>query len=466
MLRCPVWGICFTYRNLIIRLWMNGELDFDDILYFPEEIVKEKVGNYILVISVSTANWLVLKDEIQLNLLNKLRKRLTIGKIIEELSSEEEMASLKSLLAAIFARKFAGVGVLPTKEYLEGYKMLNIYITNACNLRCKHCFMKSGSALQSELNLENWLAILSDFKDSGGKAVTFSGGEPLMFKNFSTVLKHAHNIGLNTTVLSNGLLWSESMIETLASYIDEIQFSIDGVNEETNATIRGKGHFNQVVDTVVKFSTIGVRTSVSTTFTYENLSDDIATKYKELVDAIRSKTPNEVFFKLSKKLLSGREVNYTWEENEKYSKRIKEIEQFVNEHADYENFMTGHSPNLIAANCGLGGISISADGYVYFCNRIYEVENYGHILEKPISYYMGKGREIHLRTSVDQVEPCSQCSLRYICDGGCRIDDFDFAAKLKLAKTPYRQVNCTEEAKLKLMKRMVDSYNYFYDFDE
>lgn len=445
---------------------MNGELDFDDILYFPEEIVREKVGNDILVISVSTANWLVLRNEIQFNLLNKLRKRLTIGKIIEELSSEEEMVSLKSLLAAIFARKFAGVGVLPAKEYLEGYKMLNIYITNACNLKCRHCFMKSGSALQSELNLEDWLGILSDFKVSGGETVTFSGGEPLMFKDFSAVLKHAHNIGLNTTVLSNGLLWSETMIEDLASYIDEIQFSIDGVNEETNAVIRGKGNFNQVVNTVVKFSNIGVKTSVSTTFTYENLSDDTATKYKELVDAIRSRTSNEVFFKLSKKLLSGREVNCTVEENEKYSKRIKEIERFVNRYADYENFMRGHTPNLVAVNCGLGGISISADGYVYFCNRIYEVENYGHILEKPISYYIEKGREIHLRTSVDHVEPCSQCPLRYICDGGCRIDDFDFAAKLKSAKTPYRQISCTEETKLKLMKRMIDSYNYLYDFDE
>ncbi len=445
---------------------MNGELDFDDILYFPEEIVTEKVGHDILVISVATANWLVLRSDIQLNLLDKLRKRLTIGKVVEELESEKEMDFFKELLAAIFARRFAGVGVLPVKEYLEGYKMLNIYITNACNLRCKHCFMKSGAALQSELTLESWLSILSDFKVAGGKAVTFSGGEPLMFKDFSIVLKHAHNIGLNTTILSNGLLWSETMTEDLASYIDEIQFSIDGVNEETNAVIRGKGNFNQVVNTVVKFSNIGVKTSVSTTFTYENLSDDTATKYKELVDAIRSRTSNEVFFKLSKKLLSGREVNYTVEENEKYSKRIKEIERFVNRYADYENFMAGHTPNLIAVNCGIGGISISADGYVYFCNRIYEVENYGHILEKPISYYIEKGKEIHLQTSVDHVEPCSQCGLRYICDGGCRIDDFDFAAKLKSAKTPYRQISCTEERKLKLMKRMIDSYNYFYDFDE
>lgn len=444
---------------------MNGELDFDDILFFPEEIVTEKIANDILVISVTTANWIVLKNEAQLSFLNKLRSGLTVGQVVEEIESEEEMASFKSLLAAIFARKFANVGVLPNKEYLEGYKMLNIYITNACNLRCKHCFMKSGIRLNSELNLEDWIGILSDFKTSGGENVTFSGGEPLMFKEFADVLKYAYSIGLKTTILSNGLLWTETLIEELAPFIDEIQFSIDGVNEETNAAVRGVGYFNIVVEVVVKFANLGVKTSVSTTFTPENLDDEIHFKYKELVRAIEDRTTNEVFFKLSKKLLPGRAVNISIEENEKYSNRMKEIEQYVNKNADYENFIVGHSPNLIAVNCGLGGISISADGSVYFCNRIYEVESYGNVLEHPLSYFIEKGKEIHEETSVDNVEPCSGCFLRYICDGGCRIDDFDFAGKLKDTMKPYRQVTCTDEKRHKLMKRMIDAFDYFYDFD-
>ena len=444
---------------------MNGELDFDDILYFPEEIVTEKIANDILVISVTTANWIVLKNENQLSLLAKLKNGLTVGQVVEELESEEELASFKYLLAAIFARKFAGVGILPTKEYLDGYKMLNIYITNAFNLRCTHCFMKSGTKLKSELKLEDWMNVLSDFKAFGGENVTFSGGEPLMFQGFAEVLKYVHNKGLKVTLLSNGLLWTESMIKELAPLIDEIQFSIDGANEKTNAAVRGKDNFDRVVETVIKFSNYGVKTSVSTTFTYENLENDIHIKYKEFMRAVKSRTTNEVFFKLSKKLLPGRDVNISVEENEKYSKRIKEIEQFVNKNADYENFIVGHSPNLIAVNCGLGGISIGADGSVYFCNRIYEVESYGNVLDYPISHFMEKGKQIHEETSVDNVEPCSKCFLRYICDGGCRIDDFNFAGKLKNAVKPYKQINCTDEKKYKLMKRMIDSFDYFYDFD-
>lgn len=395
-----------------------------------------------------------------------LRSGKCVGDAIETVDSEEAMGDLKIVLAAIFARKFAGVNGEVTKEYLEGYKMLNIYITNACNLKCKHCFMLSGKKLENELTLEDWMKVLISFKENGGEFVTFSGGEPLMFKNFPQIISHAHDLGLKSTVLSNGLLWSDKLIHELAPFIDEIQFSLDGVDEETNSVVRGSGHFEKVVDTIVKFANVGVKTSVATTFTYDNLNESTQTRYKNLVDLIKEKTSGkDVFFKLSKKLLPGRDVHFTAEENEKYSAIIKDIEKHVDENADYENFLAGHTANLVAINCGLGGISVSSDGNVYFCNRINEMESFGNVTEKPMSFFMEKGKEIHLATSVENVIPCKDCELRYICDGGCRIDDFDFAGKIQSSVLPYHQISCNDEKKNKLKRRMIDSFNYFYKFD-
>lgn len=107
---------------------MNGELDYDDILHFPEEIVVEKINKFYLVIAVQTANWIVLYNSRQIDFLNMLRSGKCVGDAIETVDSEEAMGDLKIVLAAIFARKFAGVNGEVTKEYLEGYKMLNIYI--------------------------------------------------------------------------------------------------------------------------------------------------------------------------------------------------------------------------------------------------------------------------------------------------------------------------------------------------
>lgn len=445
---------------------MNGELDYDDILHFPEEIVVEKINDFYLVIAVQTANWIVLYNSRQIDFLNMLRSGKCVGDVIETVDSEEAMGDLKIVLAAIFARKFAGVNGEVTKEYLEGYKMLNIYITNACNLKCKHCFMLSGKKLENELTLEDWMKVLTSFKENGGEFVTFSGGEPLMFKNFPQIISHAHDLGLKSTVLSNGLLWSGKLIHDLALFIDEIQFSLDGVDEETNSMVRGSGHFEKVVDTIVKFANAGVKTSVATTFTYDNLNENTQTRYKNLVDLIKEKTSGkDVFFKLSKKLLPGRDVHFKAEENEKYSAIIKDIEKHVDENADYENFLAGHTANLVAINCGLGGISVSSDGNVYFCNRINEMESFGNVTEKPMSFFMEKGKEIHLATSVENVIPCKDCELRYICDGGCRIDDFDFVGKIQSSALPYHQISCNDEKKNKLKKRMIDSFNYFYKFD-
>lgn len=445
---------------------MNGELDYDDILHFPEEIVIEKINDFYLVIAVQTANWIVLYNSRQIDFLNMLRSGKCVGDAIETVDSEEAMGDLKIVLAAIFARKFAGVNGEVTKEYLEGYKMLNIYITNACNLKCKHCFMLSGKKLENELTLGDWMKVLTSFKENGGEFVTFSGGEPLMFKNFPQIISHAHDLGLKSTVLSNGLLWSDKLIHDLAPFIDEIQFSLDGVDEETNSMVRGSGHFEKVVDTIVKFANAGVKTSVATTFTYDNLNENTQTRYKNLVDLIKEKTSGkDVFFKLSKKLLPGRDVHVTAEENEKYSAIIKDIEKHVDENADYENFLAGHTANLVAINCGLGGISVSSDGNVYFCNRINEMESFGNVTEKPMSFFMEKGKEIHLATSVENVIPCKDCELRYICDGGCRIDDFDFAGKIQSSVLPYHQISCNDEKKNKLKRRMIDSFNYFYKFD-
>jgi radical SAM protein with 4Fe4S-binding SPASM domain len=457
-------GHFFYNKSLLII--MNGELDYDDILHFPEEIVVEKIDDFYLVIAVQTANWIVLYNSRQIDFLNMLRSGKCVGDAIETVDSEEAMGDLKIVLAAIFARKFAGVNGEVTKEYLEGYKMLNIYITNACNLKCKHCFMLSGKKLENELTLGDWMKVLTSFKENGGEFVTFSGGEPLMFKNFPQIISHAHDLGLKSTVLSNGLLWSDKLIHDLAPFIDEIQFSLDGVDEETNSMVRGSGHFEKVVDTIVKFANAGVKTSVATTFTYDNLNENTQTRYKNLVDLIKEKTSGkDVFFKLSKKLLPGRDVHFTAEENEKYSAIIKDIEKHVDENADYENFLAGHTANLVAINCGLGGISVSSDGNVYFCNRINEMESFGNVTEKPMSFFMEKGKEIHLATSVENVIPCKDCELRYICDGGCRIDDFDFAGKIQSSALPYHQISCNDEKKNKLKKRMIDSFNYFYKFD-
>lgn len=438
----------------------NGSYQADDILCFPDGMELIPYEDKTLVLSVKMGNWIVLYNDSQRGYFSQLVDGKTIGEVYELAMEEGNVPDLLRLLSFIYARKIALVGQVPQATIVNASKYLNVYLTNACNLHCAHCFMNAGIKLANELTLEKWTEVLSDFQQAGGEFVTFTGGEPTMYPQFEEVVIHAHQIGLKATVLSNGLLWSQDKIQRMQPYIDEIQFSIDGVTEQDNAKVRGKNHFQKVVDTVCAFASIGVKTSVATTFTWENLST--ADEYKRFVDSIKARVGDKVFFKLTKKMLPGRGKIFSDEENKRYYEQIDAIERYVDSTAGYANFIEGHEPNVMVRNCGFGGLSIASNGNVYFCNRIHEVDCYGNVNRAGIKEMLLQGKQALELTAVENVSNCHDCKLRYVCGGDCRIDHFNFKGRIKDWKSELVQTRCTEEFKKRLIKKLVDSFTFYY----
>ena len=444
----------------------NIEININSRLYFPEEItVKEINDGRYLCVSIRTANWIVI-NKVQKEMLCDLIDGKTIQEVSDAFPNDTDNL-LNKLLSSIMARKFAALSKDDICiEMDDKSKYLNIYLTQACNLRCKHCFMLSGVKLKNELTAVQWKNVLKDFKSIGGEYVTFTGGEVLMNPDFEDIVKYASSIGLSVTILSNGVLWTDKLIDSLYGYVNQIQISLDGINEQTNASVRGKGIFDKVVENIIKIANRGYRTSVATTFTLENLTEETKFLYSKLVDEIREKTSNPIFFKISKKMLNGRDVHYTKEEAKRYLEEVIKIEKEVDKYADTVNFMEGHQPNFVSPNCGIGGLSISADGKVYYCNRISEVDCYGSILDMPLSHFIEIGKDINKRTGVDNVEPCNKCYLRYICGGGCRIDDFNFKGRTKQFSEEIKRIKLTDECMSYIEKKMIAGFDFVYDFND
>lgn len=437
------------------------EIRMGDVLHFPADIRYIKCQGKTLAVAVETANWLVLVDDCAVACLEKLREGLTIGEVIKGLSSAEEQKAFVKLLSAIMARQFAGLEEAPEPEFVQGYKMLNIYLTNACNLNCPHCFMKAGKRLDHELTEQEWTRLLTEFKECGGNAVTFTGGEPLLHPGFCQIVEKAHGMGLQVTVLTNGILWTDELIDRLSDCLTEVQISIDGVDDASNAKVRKAGTFEQLVRNVIRFSKNGVRVSVATTFTQDNI--DTAPRYAELVGRINEETDKKVIFKLTKKILPGRETHYSEAENKVYEEKIRQVEDLTDPNAKYEAFMDGHTPNLVAKNCGFGGLSIAADGNVYFCNRVLEIPKQGNVREQSLRHFLELGEQAHVDTGVEHVEPCCHCAIRNICGGGCRIDEYDFKGGAWERGQTLRQEKCACSNEY-LLKMMVESYEYKYSF--
>ena len=124
-------------------------------------------------------------------------------------------------------------------------RMLQFYITNMCNLRCPHCYMRCEEKIEKELSFAEKKMVLKDFYENGGRRILFTGGEVMMSPDFLELLEYTKKFSeAYIIVLTNGTLWDEEKIEFASQYIDEVQISIDGYSEETNSKVRGVGAFN------------------------------------------------------------------------------------------------------------------------------------------------------------------------------------------------------------------------------
>ncbi len=119
--------------------------------------------------------------------------------------------------------------------------LLNVVLTNRCNLRCWYCFFyaKPGDKIY-EPTIEQIKEILLNAKNEkpiGCNAVQFTGGEPTLREDLFDIIKMAREIGYDHIQLNtNGIkLKDENYVKELAKAgVSTIYMSFDGVSEKTN----------------------------------------------------------------------------------------------------------------------------------------------------------------------------------------------------------------------------------------
>ena len=58
-----------------------------------------------------------------------------------------------------------------------------------------------------------------------------------MRKDLTSILQLAKELQLSITIMTNGILWTEPLVEQAAKCVSAIQISIDGFNEEENLEV-------------------------------------------------------------------------------------------------------------------------------------------------------------------------------------------------------------------------------------
>jgi MoaA/NifB/PqqE/SkfB family radical SAM enzyme len=112
--------------------------------------------------------------------------------------------------------------------------MTNFYVTKKCNLRCRYCYPPGE---EPELELPKAIALLEKMRPHN-PALNITGGEPLLYKDISPLIRKASELGFYPLLLSTNGLLIERVVDDL-HLIDHLVLSLDSISEEVNDELSG-----------------------------------------------------------------------------------------------------------------------------------------------------------------------------------------------------------------------------------
>ncbi len=431
----------------------------DDRKYnIPPDIHYITYNTYNLILSPSNGNWIVLENSVQLDIFNYIKDGGSFKQICNKYADCKR--DIEQVILQLEGKHFCENISFNDDHYF----ISRIYLTNNCNLRCKHCFMYAEDKIENEMSFDEIKRLLDLCSANGCYKVIYTGGEAATRTDFLDILKHSKKVGLNVQVISNGTIWSKEDIVELSKYIDEIQISIDGFDEPSNAKIRGKGAFQKSLETVDNFIKTGeVSVAVSITPLYDMLHSNVQNYIAFGKSLVSKYIDNDFLVIFCKELLDGRNVVAHKEKNRYMQETTDFIMSEIYPNNELTTFIKSHEYNQIYNNCGYGALNINSNGDFYFCGRINEVKKYGNIRNMPFSEIMELRKKARIASRVDNFLPCKNCDIRYICGGECRVNNFKEITTCDINNINYSLIQpriCSENKKRHIYELMIDSNDY------
>lgn len=421
---------------------------------FPKEYDTIHHANYYIIMAPEYANYIVLENKEQLDFFHLLEK-YTIEDAIRNIEYPISSIDIQKVLIQIEGKKFSDEKI----EKSDGIFQLHFMITNKCNLRCRHCYMKSGEPLSNELTTEEIKNFLNLFAINNGQSVVFSGGEVCARPDYIDIIQYAHKLGLSVNIMTNGTLWNENNINAVKDHIASIQISLDGFNEDENSKIRGSGNFSKSLGAVEKFLKHNIPTTIAMTPWPDEMLYNNLQKYVDFRTSLMKKYegfPLEV--KFTAEIMDGRELKISQEEKEKYYQNILKVSYEDKSNTEEEILKYNLKHKIIKNNwCTYGHLVLMADGTLFFCGKTNIMKPHCNIRTTDLTKIFADSLKARNCSNINNIYPCKDCSVRYLCGGECRIEYFpefrDSNNIIKENRRNYRK--CNEEKKAHLYDLLI-----------
>ena len=129
--------------------------------------------------------------------------------------------------------------------------MMMVEPTNFCNLKCPLCPSGNGEMKRARghMNLDDFKGLIDDVGEYLVLLMLWNQGEPFINKGFVEMVRYARDRRIPTMTSTNGhyIRNIEQARAIVASGLDEIIVSLDGVDQETYERYRVGGRFDYVI---------------------------------------------------------------------------------------------------------------------------------------------------------------------------------------------------------------------------
>lgn len=311
----------------------------------------------------------------------------------------------------------------PEAGFLSAPLEVHLSVTNACSLRCGHCYMDSGEKDTGELTGEDFRKAVDVLAGMGVFHMALGGGEALERPDFFELASYVRDSGIVPNLTTNGLLMTKE-IAAKCRIFGQVNVSVHGAD----SFLRGLHAFAESVQAVDLLLEAGVSVGLNYVVTRQNF-DQLSWVFTYAGE--RGLTDVE-FLRLKP---SGRgkleysERRLTPAQNREFYPMIKRLSQEygVTSKIDcsFVPMFCWHRPDktmmeqFSVYGCEAGNVllGVRSDGRFAGCSFLSGEEN---ILELP-KLWDGSEHLVRLRNWTDRAQgPCRSCDYLDICKGGCR----------------------------------------------
>jgi len=308
------------------------------------------------------------------------------------------------------------------------------HITDSCDQRCEHCYIFSeGHPKLIEMPLERAEQVIDGCEDMCRKMKRLpyfyiTGGDPILHKDFWTILAMLKKRDIPFTILGNPFHLTDEVCQRLKENgCQKYQLSIDGMRE-THDSIRKPGSFDTTIEKIDVIRRNGLRCAIMTTVSGTNIKE-----IPDIIDLVVAKHVDVFAFGRYCPTSTDKSTHIEPEEYRDFLGTIwQKFEQYkdcgttfnlkdhlwtlflyekglfkIPEDADKDTIYDG-------CHCGDCHITILPTGQVMACRRFNSPV--GNVLKEPI-YDIYHGEKMNAYRQFEKFEKCSKCELLRWCRG-------------------------------------------------